>query len=385
MLGLLVFALIAIGCAAYIIASNALPAYVTAGALLVLAVGQIIFILMSSWRLSRFEDRLVRQRETMKSLTGAHDEIGERLDEMENRLARQPPVRLDEISAEIRSLRDSIRGLAYPAEPKPAAPVYAPPPEAPRAATVEPRPEASAERLDLMLEPVIELSTGTTTHYRAQLDLTDEQGHLILHHDLMSKADRGGMRAALDVHLLKQVTPVLRRLRVKQPNLRIFVPLGAATLAGRADMARLTDILDQDGDVAAGIVFEITQETLGNLGTSGIESLAELGRLGATMGLSNVMAAGLDLGSLRQLGVRFLSIGAASIDSGFGLSSAWREFTQYARALQFQIIASGISAAPQATAATQIARFGCGPFFAPPRKVRNDAGAAAGQHRTQAA
>ncbi|MFO1123798.1 MAG: hypothetical protein U1F47_15940, partial [Hyphomicrobiales bacterium] len=52
------------------------------------------------------------------------------------------------------------------------------------------------------------------------------------------------------------------------------------------------------------------------------------------------------------------------------------DFAQYARAMQFQMIATGVSSAQQASAATSIVRFGCGPFFAPPRKVKSDAGTA---------
>ena len=88
------------------------------------------------------------------------------------------------------------------------------------------------------------------------------------------------------------------------------------------------------------------------------------------MALSNVAVAGVDLPALRQLGVKFLSIAAAAFDAGFGAASAWRDFIQYARAMQFQIIVTGIHSAQQASAATTIVRFGYGPFFAPPRKVK---------------
>ena len=38
------------------------------------------------------------------------------------------------------------------------------------------------------------------------------------------------------------------------------------------------------------------------------------------------------------------AINAAAFDSGLGVSSAWREFAQYARAMQFQIIAAKVAA-----------------------------------------
>ena len=193
------------------------------------------------------------------------------------------------------------------------------------------------------------------------------------------------MRDILDSHALKLVAPVLRRLRVRNPGMRVFVSLGGTTLGSPAGTGRLLTVLEQERDIASGIVFEISQDTLASLNKTGIESLAQFGRMGATMALSNVAVAGVDLPALRQLGVKFLSIAAAAFDAGFGAASAWRDFTQYARAMQFQIIATGIHSAQQASAATTIVRFGCGPFFAPPRKVKTDAGVAPGQRQASAA
>jgi hypothetical protein len=103
------------------------------------------------------------------------------------------------------------------------------------------------------------------------------------------------------------------------------------------------------------------------------------------MALSNVQVAGLDLASLRQLGVRFLTFPPSAADAGFGPTSAWREFVQYARAMQFQIIISDIATPQQATAATKLARFGYGSFFAPPRKVRQGAGISSAHRNASAA
>jgi len=232
---------------------------------------------------------------------------------------------------------------------------------------------------------VIELATGTTTHYRALLDLADGNGHVVRHAELMAKADKGGMRPALDAHMVKLVAPVLRRLRNKNPAMRAFVPIGISTLSSRDDTARVVANLERDADVAGGIVFEFEHRELGRLSQSGIENLARLGRLGATMALSDVQIAGLDLAALRQLGVRFLSFPPSAADTGFGPSPAWRDFVQYARAMQFQITVSGIATPQQANAANQIARLGYGPFFAPPRKVRAGAGMSAAARNASAA
>ena len=56
-----------------------------------------------------------------------------------------------------------------------------------------------------------------------------------------------------------------------------------------------------------------------------------------------------------------------------------------AHALQVQILVGDIKTPQQAAAASKCARFGHGPFFAPPRKVRRDAGLAAAAAPTRRA
>lgn len=395
MIALAVFPLLAVGAAAYLIAVHAPHAPAIAGGLLVLAAGLFALILMLTLRLTRQGEWQWFLEDRLKELSDRVESQAARLDRIE-KLSAQPQLKLDEIMGDVRILRDTMREMAGakqksagreapPVSPVPAAqalPVSGPPPSA---AVPPSRQRPANEHLELLLEPVVELASGTTTHYRALLDLTDDQGHVVRHAELVAKADQGGMRPALDAHMVKLVAPVLRRLRNKNPAMRAFIPIGISTLASREDTAHIIAGLERDVDIAGGIIFEFEHRGLGQLNQSGIENLARLGRLGATMGLSEVQIAGLDLAALRQLGVRFLSFRPAAADSGFGPSPAWREFVQYARAMQFQIIVSGIATPQQANAANHIARFGYGPFFAPPRKVRADAGVAPAHRKSSAA
>lgn len=253
-----------------------------------------------------------------------------------------------------------------------------PPEEAP------PRKPAS-EQLELLLEPVVEIAIGMTAHYRAQLHMMNETVGEVAHAELMAKAEKGGMRPPLDLHMLKKVIPVLRRLRARHPARSIFVPLGSSTLTSNDDLDAVLRLLEVNPDVTAGLVFEFAHAQLASLTGDGIEGLARVARLGAQMALSHVTIVGLDLDSLRQLGVRYLDVDGGSMDAGFGIAPTWFEFAELARSMQFQIVAGGVVTSTHAAAAAQIARYGHGPFFAPPRKVRANVAGAPVQQRSQAA
>jgi EAL domain-containing protein (putative c-di-GMP-specific phosphodiesterase class I) len=385
LVSLAVFPFAAVGIATYMLATASTSIAITAGAILVLSAGFMAVAIVLTLRMTRQEEWIWQQEDNWRELTDKLDASTLRLDEVE-RQARQPGLKLDEIMADVRALRDGFRSMiqsreqAAHREPDPApAPVPA------FQSTAPARPRSSNEHLELLLEPVIELSTGNTAHYRAMIELTDDQGHVVRHAELMQKADQGGMRPALDAHLVKLVAPVLRRLRAKNPSLRAIVPIGVSTLGSREETSRVLANLERDADVAGGIVFEFNHRDLGSLDNIGIENLAKLGRLGATLALSQVQVGGLDLAALRQLGVRFLSFPPNAADAGFGPTAAWREFVQYSRAMQYQIIVSDITTPQQANAANLIGRYGFGSFFAPPRKVRTDAGTSANHRQSSAA
>lgn len=365
MLGITIFPIAAIVIAGYMLMLAGSSMAIVAGAILLLAfcvlATAIIIIIMS--KLSQMEDWLFSHEETLRDLLGRSERAAARLSEVERKVSKPAPG-VDRLISDLGALRHEVKeAMTGKSE-------AAPPPR-----TEAPRPES--EHIELLLEPVIELSSGSTSHYRALINLANSRGNAVPHDDLMIKAEAGGMRPALDAHMVRLVTPVLRRLRLKNPGLRIFVPLGRSTLGSRGEADSIISLLLKDSDVANGMVFELGQEDLGQLDTSGIDNLARLGRLSATLALRDVYLGGLDLAALRQLGVRFLNFPPHAVDSGNGPSEVWREFVQYARAMQIQLIVGGIDTPQQASAASKCARFGHGAFFAPPRKVRRDAGLAA--------
>jgi EAL domain-containing protein (putative c-di-GMP-specific phosphodiesterase class I) len=373
MLGLTILPFAAMLIAAYLIFYGGASMAAVAGAILLLSVCVLLAAIAIMTRLLKVEDWLYSHEETLRNLTGRTDRAIARLSEVEQQV-NQPSPGLDRLMTDLGALRQEVKDAmarrAEAAEPHPAArrdPARSSDPEEP----VEP------EHLDLMLEPVIELATGATSHYRAQINLANGRGEVVQHTELMEKADLGGMRAALDAHMVKLAAPVLRRLRLKNPGLRIFVPIGRSTLGSQGEADSILSLLLQDGDVANGMVFELGQEDIGKLDPVGIENLARLGRLGATLALRDVYLGGLDLAALRQLGVRFLNFPPHAVEAGNGQSEMWREFVQYARAMQIQLIVGGIQTPQQAASASKCARFGHGVFFAPPRKVRRDAGVSA--------
>ena len=379
MLVLTILTIAAMVIAAYLLLFAGAAMAAISGAILLLAICVLATGLAVTMKLGKVEDWLYSHDETLRDLAGRSDRAAARLSELEHQV-NLPTPGIDKLITDLSALRQEVKDAMQRKSEANAAAATARP-EAPRAADEPMEPE----HLDLLLEPVIELSSGSTSHYRALVSLANSRGEVVPSAELMDKADLGGMRPALDAHMVKLVAPVLRRLRLKNPGLRVFVPLGLATLGSRMEADSIIALLLRDSDVANGMVFELGQDDIGQLDPTGIENLARLGRLGATLALRDVYLGGLDLTALRQLGVRFLNFPPHAVDAGNGPSEVWREFVQYARAMQIQLIVGGIDTPQQAASASKCARFGHGSFFAPPRKVRRDAGVAAAGRRASVA
>ncbi len=380
MLGLTAFPLAAIGIAAYLVVAAGPQMTAVAGAILLLSCCMLVAATVVAVKLSRHEEWLWAQQDSLRGLAGKAQDAMERIASVEIRSDEAVSLQqVEAIAADIDGLRREFQDFVAG---QPRWRQYPPASETPAAASSEaksePRPGKATgrEQLTLLLEPVVELATGATSHYRALVGLADGRGKLVSHDELMQKAEQGGMRAAVDLRMVRMVAPVLRRLRLRNPGLRIFVPVGRATLASKEEAGRLLALLQRDGDIADGMVFEFAQQELGQLDGAGIENLARLARSGATLALREVYLGGLDLAALRQLGVKFLSFPPHAVDAGSGPNAAWSEFAKQARALQIQVLVGDVKTPQQATAVSRFARFGFGPFFAPPRKVRPDAGVA---------
>jgi EAL domain-containing protein (putative c-di-GMP-specific phosphodiesterase class I) len=127
-----------------------------------------------------------------------------------------------------------------------------------------------------------------------------------------------------------------------------------------------------------GLVIELSHAALAGLPEQGLAGLALLARAGAPLAVTEASISGLDLDALASLGVRFLGLSAASVDSGYGLSAAIVDFARRARSLSMQIIVTGVATSELALNLPRISRFGAGPFFAPPRRLKPSAGRQAG-------
>ena len=229
------------------------------------------------------------------------------------------------------------------------------------------------DQLSTSLEPVVDLFTGKTSHYRLHLGMRGQNGEEITSDVLLHHADRTGLRVGFDVHAARDALGLLRRLRQRDDVLSIFLPIGAATLQSGDAVDKLVGLRQEFSDVANGLVLEIPHAMLAGLADAGLEGLAELARHGHTFLLGNASVSGIDLPSLAKLNVRFVSLNAAAATGAEGPPQAVSLFAQSARALRVHVIVTNVADMRQVPLISKVSRFASGPAFAEPRRVKSDA------------
>jgi EAL domain-containing protein (putative c-di-GMP-specific phosphodiesterase class I) len=260
--------------------------------------------------------------------------------------------------------------------PSPQAANAEPPPFAERmkAPAPPPAPETSVmDQLSTSLEPIVDLFTGKTSHYRLHLGMTKPDGEEVSSHVLLHHADRTGLRAGFDVHAAHDAYGLLRRLRQRDGVLNIFLPLGAASLQSEQSISRLVQLRSQFPDVADGLVLEVPHAVLAGLTESGLEGLAELARHGHSLSLTNVSVGGIDLPALAKLNVRYVTLNVAAATGAEGPPQHIQTFAQSARAMRVHVIVTDVSDMKMTPFVSKISRFASGTAFAEPRKVKADA------------
>lgn len=338
-----------------------------AAVVLFLALGQLAIF-------AHRDAKRARDIEDLFALTGDHSPFARQIADLDQRLRKAearlaPPTaplersEKDRLLAKGKDVRSSLnaRSAAAPGprrEPQ-LGPQAPPEPEMPplRASVL------SQDRLDLYLEPIVSLRTQATVHYHVSMAIEgrDDQAQ---QDDLYAEADRAGLRAALDVLALQRTLPVARRLIAKRPEARVFVPVGAPTLARPGYLAEIERLLRESRYVTQGLVFEIDHEVLAKLDAAGIEGLARLARQGPLLCLGETRPQGLDFSALRGLRFRYLSFGVEDFpEDGSRLASL-------ATTQGFEILASGIATAADLGAVSRWAALARGAALAPPRLVR---------------
>lgn len=190
--------------------------------------------------------------------------------------------------------------------------------------------------------------------------------------------------AELDGLTLSRALQISGRLSSRGREVQIFVPLGPRALADNAFGSEARRLLEQSGENAGSIVFEISQDDLASLGPVEEETMAALSDLGPRFAMDSIHDFRFDPQTLARRRFRFARVDAAALLGGNAISPDIHPADLSGLMMRFNIrlIATGVSSEATVVDLLDYAvPYAQGNLFSPPRPVRSDILAASAETR----
>ena len=294
----------------------------------------LAFSLQGVVRRSLDQGVLRREFETLKdahlAVTGQLEQINQSLGVLAEAVQEKAVRSSEELTFEVRVLEDLIQRMSASlderrAERSPELPgvqhlAHA---EAPPARGRDPSSgalllntirEALAEnRIDLYLQPIVNLPPRKTVFYESFSRLRDDTGRVLMPAEYLSVAEPEGLVAAIDNLLLFRCVQIVRRLAKQDRKIAIFCNISLTSLGDEGFFQQFLEFLADNRDMASGVVFELGQAAFDQRGSVEARHMAKLADLGFRFSIDKVTQFDLDYRELQRADVKFVKIAAEQL------------------------------------------------------------------------
>ena len=237
-------------------------------------------------------------------------------------------------------------------------------------------------RVELHLQPIVQLPQRKTAYYEGFTRLKDASGRLILPQEFIPAAEEAGLMTTIDNVLLFRCVQIVRKLMKQDRRIGIFCNISPAALADEHFFPQFYDFMRENRDLAGSVIFEIPQAAFEGRTSIEARAMGKLVDLGFRFSIDKVNNVEIDLPDLERSGVRYLKIAAQTLTQQIvrqGLrprSAITREIAATDIAAVFQrygidLIAERIESEEAVLEALDLdAPYGQGHLFGAPRPIK---------------
>lgn len=163
-------------------------------------------------------------------------------------------------------------------------------------------------RVELHLQPVVQLPQRKTAFYEGFTRLKDASGRLILPQEFIPAAEEAGLMSTIDNVLLFRCVQIVRKLMKQDRRIGIFCNLSPSALADEHFFPQFLEFVRENRDLAGSVIFEIPQSAFEGRTSVEARAMAKLVDLGFRFSIDKVTSAEIDLSDLERSGVRYVKI-----------------------------------------------------------------------------
>jgi cyclic-di-GMP phosphodiesterase TipF (flagellum assembly factor) len=168
-------------------------------------------------------------------------------------------------------------------------------------------------RVDLYLQPVVNLPQRKTVYYESFSRLRDPTGRVIMPAEYLAVAEPAGLVTAIDNLLLFRCVQIVRRLARQDRRVGIFCNVSMASLGDDEFFPQFYDLLRANRDLSQALIFEVGQAAFEGRNSVQAHNMAKLADLGFRFSLDKITNLDLDLQDLSRADVKFVKVGAQAL------------------------------------------------------------------------
>ncbi|MEJ0059956.1 MAG: EAL domain-containing protein [Terricaulis sp.] len=168
-------------------------------------------------------------------------------------------------------------------------------------------------RVELYLQPIVQLPQRRTAFYEGFTRLKDATGRLILPQEFIPAAEQAGLMSTIDNVLLFRCVQIVRKLMKQDRRVGIFCNISAHALSDEYFFPQFLEFMRENRDLAGAVIFEIPQSAYDARTSIEARSMAKLIDLGFRFSLDKVSTIEIDLPDLERSGVRYVKVSARTL------------------------------------------------------------------------
>ncbi len=164
------------------------------------------------------------------------------------------------------------------------------------------------DRLELYLQPIVNLADKNIAFYEAFSRMRDEKGFLLRPADYLETAEKTNHIGFIDNMILLRSVQAVRELQSNARAATIFCNISPATLYDQNFFSLFTQYLDVNPDLSSRLVFEFTYPAIQLVDTSIAKSLERLSERGFSFSVDHVHRLDLNLAAFKRLNLRYIKV-----------------------------------------------------------------------------
>jgi cyclic-di-GMP phosphodiesterase TipF (flagellum assembly factor) len=163
-------------------------------------------------------------------------------------------------------------------------------------------------RVDLHLQPIVNLPQRRVCFYEGFTRLRRADGKLIMPSEFLAAAERANLLGVIDNMLLFRCVQIVRRLSERDRRIGVFCNIAMASLEDEHFFPPFLEFMRENRDLAGSMIFELGVRNFKQRSEIAARNMGRLRDLGFRFSLDKGDGLVFDLPELQAAGVRFVKI-----------------------------------------------------------------------------